>query len=193
MTTIGSLELKTELANTSFSSVKPQLQHESTSPCRQTAPPSTNRSVKSIVAWLESSSASQQPWSPRTTVADMPHDLSISSISTCHRHTSPKERVSAASDVEDYSLTYLKYQDYFAGAPLGRCLDQTPKNDLPSARICLAGTGEAAPVSTQRTGADGSGRAVVGRDCLDEKHVRGSETTACPEFMERDPDEVRAF
>ncbi|KAG5985723.1 hypothetical protein E4U54_005857 [Claviceps lovelessii] len=189
-TSLGSVK-KTEIANTSLSSIKTQLQHEPSSPCRQTTPRTTCRSVKSIVAWLESSSVSQQPWSPSTAVSDIPHDPSTSSTSTDHRQMRPKERVSAASDVEDYSLTYLKYREYFTSAPLGRSLDQARENDLPSARGWLAR--EAVPVSKQRGGDDDRGRAAGGIDDSDEEHVGKHKTTAFAGFIQREPDEVKAF
>ncbi|KAG6001433.1 hypothetical protein E4U43_001318 [Claviceps pusilla] len=190
-TFLGSVK-KNEIANTSLSSIKTQSQHEPSSPCRQTTPRITCRSVKSIVAWLESSSVSQQSWSPSTAVSDIPHDPSTSSTPTYHRQMRPKERVSAASDVEDYSLTYLQYREYFTSAPLGRSLDQTRENDLPSARGWLAR--EAVPVSKQHGGDDERGRGAGGGiDDSDEEHVGKHKTTAFPGFIQREPDEVKAF
>ncbi|KAG5978312.1 hypothetical protein E4U55_006252 [Claviceps digitariae] len=190
-TTIGSLK-KTGTLNTSFSSIKTQLQHEPPSPSRhQTTPRTTCRSVKSIVAWLESSSTSPQPWSPSTTAADMPHDLSTSSISTSHHQTRPKERFPAPSDVEDYSLTYLKYRNYFTSAPLGRCLDQTHEDDLHSARGWP--TAEATHMSKQHNRDDERALAVVETDQPDETAAMKLTTRAYPGFIQRDPDEVRAF
>ncbi|KAG6041709.1 hypothetical protein E4U41_002792 [Claviceps citrina] len=197
MYTFGSSSEKAQPANTSQSSVKAQLQQESPSSCRQTTPRTTCRSVKSIVAWLESSSTSPQPCSPSISVADTPPSPSTGPVSTCHhQRTRPKQRAPAASDVEDYSLTFLKYQDYFASAPpLGRCLDR--EDDPPqSARGGLTAR-EAEEASGRRKRADAQGAApmVVGRGRLDEaeKHGGQPDTTAVPGFVQRDPDEARAF
>lgn len=90
----------------------------------QTASEKTGcRSVKSIVAWLEASS-SNQSWSPRSNRVDLTHDLSTGSMSTYPEPQHHNHSVSIASDVEDYSLTYLKYKNYFTSVPLVRCLDQ---------------------------------------------------------------------
>lgn len=92
-------------------------------PIQPMASSNGSRSVKSIVAWIESSSNSQ-PWSPRSIHADIKRDLSSSSVSTSYESRLYQQSVSGADDVEDYSLTYLKYRKYFANPPLGRCLDQ---------------------------------------------------------------------
>ncbi|KAG5920648.1 hypothetical protein E4U53_003891 [Claviceps sorghi] len=191
-TTIGIGRMKTGPANSSLSSIQThQAQHETPSPCRRKIPQTTCRSVKSIVAWLESSSTSQQPWSPSTSAADMSQDMSTGSVSTYHRQTRSRKRLSATRDVEDYSLTYLKYQDYFTSAPLGRSLDQTHEDDPRSARGWL--TGEAVHVPEQHMGDEGCGHALVKRGRPDVRHAGELKTGSCPGFIVRDADEVRAF
>ncbi|KAK9445724.1 uncharacterized protein VB005_00838 [Metarhizium brunneum] len=87
-------------------------QHDIQTPLKVVPDGSGCRSVKSIVAWLESSS-STQPWSPRSNAVDMAHDLSAGSLSSCHQPQSYNHSASGASEIEDYSLTYLQYKDYF--------------------------------------------------------------------------------
>ncbi|QUC16094.1 uncharacterized protein UV8b_00335 [Ustilaginoidea virens] len=108
-------------------------QHGSTvSSCFQPRTKTGCRSVKSIVAWLESSR--NPPWTaPRGAVANLPHDLSTSSISSSRGLQRRNRSASEASDVEEDSLTYLGYREYFGGAPLGRCLDR--QDDSPQASM----------------------------------------------------------
>ncbi|KAG5923655.1 hypothetical protein E4U42_004901 [Claviceps africana] len=189
-TTVRIGRKKTDLANSSLSIQTHQTQHEPPSSCRQKSPQTICGSVKSIVAWLESSSSSQQPWSPSTSVADMSHDASTSSVSTYHRKTRSRKRLSATSD-EDCALTYLKYQDYFTSVPLRRCLDQTHEDDPRSAREWP--TRKAAHVTEQEKGADACGHALVKRGRPGAEHAGELKTASFRPFILRDPDEVRAF
>ncbi|KAL6906975.1 hypothetical protein GGI43DRAFT_248239 [Trichoderma evansii] len=82
-----------------------------------------NRSVKSIIAWLELASANNDI--SRHSGDDIKSVHSVGTISSAgsnssllSRHTMP-----GAADVEEYSLTLLKYKQYYTDVPLGRCLD----------------------------------------------------------------------
>ncbi|UNI20590.1 hypothetical protein JDV02_006662 [Purpureocillium takamizusanense] len=92
------------------------------------------RSVKSIVAWLESSGPSPSPTksfsSPKraTTTSSSPKagfkaSRSLSAFSQAQLSRVSSYNVRTAPDVEDYELSYLKYKEYFTEKPLGRCLD----------------------------------------------------------------------
>ncbi|GAB0138527.1 hypothetical protein EsDP_00006760 [Epichloe bromicola] len=177
MSTIGSSK-DIQPANTSFASTPYQHQPEPPSPNRQTTHRATCRSVKSIVAWLESSSNSQS-CSPRGPVAEISHNLSSSSVSTYHQQTRHKQSTSAASDVEDYSLTYLKYKNYFTSAPLGRCLDQKDGSQGPR----KWDTGDEADASHRAKRADKSSEV---------SHASLALATE-PCFVQRNPDDVQAF
>lgn len=163
----------------------PDPQHEPRTPF--TIPERTGcRSVKSIVAWLESSS-NNQPCSPRSTVLDMAHDFSTGSVSTYHDPRRHNYSVSAASDIEDYSLTYLKYKNYFTSAPLGRCLDNENKSPTEHRTNSLTVTqSSTTPVSTKVEGHSKHTR-VASQD----SGCRMKESVVPP--IRRDPAEVRAF
>ncbi|KAK1246765.1 hypothetical protein MKX08_000567 [Trichoderma sp. CBMAI-0020] len=76
-----------------------------------------NRSVKSIIAWLEEASANNG--TSRLSGDDIKSVHSVGSNSSLlSRQTMP-----GAADVEEYSLTLLKYKQYYTDVPLGRCLD----------------------------------------------------------------------
>ncbi|KAG6308830.1 hypothetical protein E4U45_005930 [Claviceps purpurea] len=189
--TTTAIQTQTHPVITSLSSINTHLQHEPSSPCLPTTPRTACRSVKSIVAWLESSSAGQQAWSPGTTVGDMSHDLSTSSLPTYHRQARHEQQGSGVSEVEEYSLTYLRYRTYFSSAPLGRCLDKHQRDDNSSPRG--RPTDGEVHASQRRRRVGGCGSSIVGRDHIDERHVGQPIRTAVPGFIQRDPDEVRAF
>ncbi|KAG5974251.1 hypothetical protein E4U58_003397 [Claviceps cyperi] len=184
-------QIQTQPVITSLSSINTHLQHEPPSPCLPTTPRTACRSVKSIVAWLESSSAGQQAWSPGTAVGDISQDLSTSSLPTYHRQARHEQQGSGVSEVEGYSLTYLRYRTYFSSAPLGRCLDKHQEDDNSSPRG--RPTGGEVHASRRRRRAAGCGSSIVGRDHIDERHVGQPVRTAVLGFTQRDPDEVRAF
>ncbi|KAI9167580.1 hypothetical protein HJFPF1_03711 [Paramyrothecium foliicola] len=87
-----------------------------------------SRSVKSIVAWIESSPSNAG--SPNTSQDD-------STCALARITPSPSGAVSlqaefappVTSEVEEYSLTLLRYRSYFTDRPLGRCLDESPPKD----------------------------------------------------------------
>lgn len=89
-----------------------------------------NTSVKAIVAWLESSSK-DGAHSPTSISSDSRSKSSLAA-STLSRTaaaavTTPvktQPSLPMAPDVEEYSLTLLKYQEYYTERPLGRCLDK---------------------------------------------------------------------
>ncbi|KAG6039031.1 hypothetical protein E4U19_007529 [Claviceps sp. Clav32 group G5] len=168
MTTIAT-QTQTHPVITSLSSINTHLQHEPSSPCLPTTPRTACRSVKSIVAWLESSSAGQQAWSPGTTLEDMSHDLSTSSLPTYHRQARHEQQGSGVSEVEEYSLTYLRYRTYFSSAPLGRCLDKHQGDSNSSPRGWP--TGGEVHASRRRRRVGGYGSTIVGRDHIDERHI----------------------
>ncbi|KAK2597469.1 hypothetical protein QQS21_005939 [Conoideocrella luteorostrata] len=170
---------KPKPADSCFSSTHSHSHHElAPTPLRPSAPQAGCRSVKSIVAWLESSSSSQS-WPSRSTTVDMTHDLSANSISTCHNHS-----VSGASDVEEYSLTYLKYKNYFTSVPLRRCLEyqETP--------LQVEGNPSPAMQIDDRCAQDGQ-QMKQNIELTPPQEV--ATVMARPRFIQRDPDEVEAF
>lgn len=154
-------------------------QHEA-STHQKLASRATCRSVKSIVAWLESSSTDQSR-SPRGTITKISRNISTGSSSTYIELRKHKPSVSAADDVEEYSLTYLKYKNYFTCEPLGRCLDRgrsqkTGRED------------EDQPFSAKQ---DGSRRSRLQDNC-DGDHATPAIGLE-PALIQRDADEVRTF
>lgn len=152
------------------------------------------RSVKSIVAWLESSS-STQPWSPRSNAVDMAHDLSAGSLSSCHQPQSYNHSASGASEIEDYSLTYLQYKEYFTGAPLARCLDPERRSSTEHQRTNKSVVRQSSRPSVPNFPteiSDGPGHA---RQNSESREYRAMEKSDGGEvsFIQRGPGEVRAF
>lgn len=82
-----------------------------------------NRSVKSIIAWLEEASATNG--ASRLSGDDIKSVHSIGTISSTGSNSSllSRQTMPGAADVEEYSLTLLKYKQYYTDVPLGRCLD----------------------------------------------------------------------
>jgi hypothetical protein len=82
-----------------------------------------NRSVKSIIAWLEEASANNA--TPRHSGDDIKSIHSFGTISSTGSNSSllSRQTMPGAADVEEYSLTLLKYKQYYTDVPLGRCLD----------------------------------------------------------------------
>ncbi|KAL7954841.1 hypothetical protein V8C34DRAFT_293207 [Trichoderma compactum] len=89
------------------------------------------RSVKSIVAWLESASANSD--ASKHSGDDIKSVHSVGTISSAGSNSSLLSRhtIPGASDVEEYSLTLLKYKKYYTEVPLGRCLDGHGQDDTP--------------------------------------------------------------
>jgi hypothetical protein len=87
------------------------------------------RSVKSIVAWLEL--ASTNPDTSRYSGDDIKSVHSVGTISSAGSNSSlfSRQTIPRAADVEEYSLTLLKYKQYFTEVPLGRCLDAPGQDD----------------------------------------------------------------
>ncbi|KAL7914896.1 hypothetical protein GGI35DRAFT_163327 [Trichoderma velutinum] len=87
------------------------------------------RSVKSIVAWLESASANAN--ASKHSGDDIKSIHSVGTISSAGSNSSLLSRhtIPGASDVEEYSLTLLKYKKYYTEVPLGRCLDGHGQDD----------------------------------------------------------------
>lgn len=88
------------------------------------------RSVKSIVAWLES--ASTNPDTSRLSGDDIKSVHSAGTISSAGSNSSLLSRhtIPGASDVVEYSLTLLKYKRYYTEVPLGRCLDGQGRDEV---------------------------------------------------------------
>lgn len=81
-----------------------------------------SRSVKSIVAWLECSS-SDSTYS-KTSEASSRYEVPLSASSAGGETVYSQQTIGASHDVEEYSLTLLKYRKYFTHCPLARCLDE---------------------------------------------------------------------
>ncbi|KAL6878807.1 hypothetical protein J3F83DRAFT_711594 [Trichoderma novae-zelandiae] len=84
------------------------------------------RSVRSIVAWLESATTNAD-----TSRDDLKSVHSVATISSAGSNSSLWSRptIPGAEDVEEYSLTLLKYKKYYTEVPLGRCLDAGQRRD----------------------------------------------------------------
>lgn len=89
------------------------------------------RSVRSIVAWLESASANAD--ASKHSGDDIKSVHSVGTISSAGSNSSLLSRhtIPGASDVEEYPLTLLKYRKYYTEVPLGRCLDGHGQDDTP--------------------------------------------------------------
>lgn len=96
---------------------------------------SNGNSVKAIIAWIESSKQKS------TTVERKTLEASRSKPRTSTFSPRPAPRViqqpvQMPPGVEEYSLTLLRYRQYFTEMPLGRCLDgSSTKDKLPDGRI----------------------------------------------------------
>jgi hypothetical protein len=110
----------------------------------------------------------------------MVQDLSTGSLSSCHELRLQNHSASGESDIEEYSLTYLKYKQYFTSAPLARCLDQGSQSTRQSTPHAL----EVEKNSLDRV-ANGSGD--------DDVKIEIESPSAEFQFFERDPVEARAF
>lgn len=82
-----------------------------------------NRTVRSIIAWLEQASANND--TSRHSGDDIKSIHSAGTISSAGSNSSllSRQTIPGAPDVEEYSLTLLKYKQYYTDVPLGRCLD----------------------------------------------------------------------
>ncbi|PTB38985.1 hypothetical protein M441DRAFT_71331 [Trichoderma asperellum CBS 433.97] len=91
-----------------------------------------NRSVKSIIAWLEEAIANNDP--SRNSGDDVKSVRSAGTISSAGSNSSllSRQTMPGAADVEEYSLTLLKYKQYYTDVPLGRCLDGQEQDNATS-------------------------------------------------------------
>ncbi|KAM3565011.1 hypothetical protein MY1884_000415 [Beauveria asiatica] len=92
--------------------------------------PSPSRSVKSIVAWIESSAATKRS-SSRLSASDDGAAIMRSHVSSCKLHGEspsrrPREYSTGGINVDSDCPTFLDYQQYFAQDSLARCLDEQP-------------------------------------------------------------------
>jgi hypothetical protein len=110
----------------------------------------------------------------------MARNLSAGSIPT-RRH---QYSVSGESDVEDYSLTYLKYKNYFTNAPLVRCLDKSEPHQKTNS-FTAPPSPPLDPVDS-KDGLESPGTYEDGEDESGRQSKRF-------EFIQRDEEEVKAF
>ena len=85
--------------------------------------PASGRSVKSIVALFESSPRSKALTPSKPPRPDTARLLVSSTDLQLASALQRQPESLQALDVEEYSLTLLKYRKYFTERPLGRCLD----------------------------------------------------------------------
>lgn len=102
---------------------------------------SPSRSVKSIVAWIESSSAAGQQFSRRRSASSDDDGATLRSDASSYTlHGSLKVSPSRTLDpdttgvVDSDCPTFLDYQKYFAQESLARCLDEQQRAKLAAAR-----------------------------------------------------------
>ncbi|KAM3456638.1 hypothetical protein MY3296_001593 [Beauveria thailandica] len=91
---------------------------------------SPSRSVKSIVAWIESSAATKRS-SSRLSASDDGAAIMRSHVSSCKLHGEspsrrPREYSTGGINVDSDCPTFLNYQQYFAQDSLARCLEEQP-------------------------------------------------------------------
>ncbi|KAH8131137.1 hypothetical protein FP744_10007996 [Trichoderma asperellum] len=104
-----------------------------------------NRSVKSIIAWLEEAIANND--TSRNSGDDVKSVRSAGTISSAGSNSSllSRQTMPGAADVEEYSLTLLKYKQYYTDVPLGRCLDgQEQDNATSSSNVHIKNVSEEA-------------------------------------------------
>jgi hypothetical protein len=89
-------------------------------------------SVKAIVAWIESSSAKEEVKTPTSVSSDTQSKTAstLSKSSAAAVPVTPRQCLPMAPDVEEYSLTLLKYREYYTESPLARCLDKKIEKDV---------------------------------------------------------------
>lgn len=95
----------------------------------------SGRSVKSIVAWLESAPLASDP---NHASRPLPKDETDGSRQAsngspslaCSPRHSWQNTCATRSEEEDSSLAFLKYRKYFTETPLGRCLDEDANERL---------------------------------------------------------------
>ncbi|KAM0254715.1 hypothetical protein ACHAQJ_006496 [Trichoderma viride] len=137
------------------------------------------RSVRSIVAWLEL--ASTNPDTSRQSGDDIKSVHSVGTISSAGSNSSlfSRQTIPGAADVEEYSLTLLKYKQYFTEVPLGRCLDAQEQDDA-----TISSDGQVKRLSAEAS-------------LLQESEDGGPEFDVCSaldhQLFHRDPEEVLAF
>jgi hypothetical protein len=91
--------------------------------------PNGGRSVKAIVAWIEASPSSPNPGTPALGGSARGHARIPPSPTVVTSSRSQPNLQGTATDVEEYSLTLLKYRKYFTEQPLQRCLSvETSEN-----------------------------------------------------------------
>lgn len=93
---------------------------------RDATPPKSggNTSVKAIVAWLESSKDESRSVTSVSSDSRSKSSFTTASLSTKPASIIHQQSLPMAPDVEEYSLTLLKYREYFTERPLARCLDE---------------------------------------------------------------------
>ncbi|KAH0498239.1 hypothetical protein TgHK011_005504 [Trichoderma gracile] len=153
------------------------------------------RSVRSIVAWLESAATNAD-----TSRDDLKSVHSVATISSAGSNSSLLSRhtIPGAEDVEEYSLTLLKYKKYYTEVPLGRCLDEQQRRDEGAVANDVQGGNENASteLSMGLASRDTNTSALVD-DRHSESVAIGENEGRClmeeVQLVHRDPEEVTAF
>ncbi|KAJ6787413.1 hypothetical protein PWT90_04813 [Aphanocladium album] len=129
---------------------------------------SPSRSVKSIVAWIESSARSKPPSS--TPTSDDGASI-LSSASSCKlpggRKASPARQhqlPAAGIGVDRDCPTFLDYQKYFSQGSLARCLDDSCETVVSDAETKLT-------ADTKEISEEGNEEEKNGNDCSGEEAV----------------------
>lgn len=183
---------------------------------REGTPRSNAGSVKAIVAWLEASKSTNTD-SPSAVSGDaesMRSKLSIATSSPSLATESSQLSLPTSPDVEEYSLTLLKYRQYFTETPLGRCLDSpsttnsqtvvvgfaddssqklSPSDTSPSDKQLTPRNAQTQPLSQDRR-QNGSERAR--RELKNRRAHHSSQNNRSghnEQLVRRDPREVEAF
>lgn len=125
------------------------------------------RSVKSIIAWIESSADNDPPSRLSTSTCTTTKSTNSSLHAQGHREE-PQPRNTAGVNVDRDCPTFLDYQKYFTQSSLARCLDEAPKEE-----------------SVEETQRERGGDAVA--------YNRAEDIECRPEVKTRSPEEVAAL
>lgn len=107
----------------------------------------SNRSVKSIVAWLESSAANETPASTETGATG-----AYQLRNTVEESPTRPQKQKMIVNIDSDGPAFLDYQKYFTQTSLARCLDETPR----AATTSLYPLAEVTRVHSQEAASDKS-------------------------------------
>ena len=153
------------------------------------------RTVKSIVAWIENSPKERPSRGGGSGGERLKPSKSAFSVGTVSSQSSSAcETVAAqAEDIEEYSLTLLKYRQYFTEAPLARCLDRGELGEDDEMMPGILGYKDTADDTVRNSKRDAPLNTV---DCFKASSLdMGSDVIVGnhePRYQ-RDPEEVQAF